>query len=291
MNCEKSDGNCAINVSCQIMGRNGLGKSSKGCQTLMIHLDRNRCNHSGQPIEPNQDWFREATAEQKVADAAAGKNYEFKAAVYGHDAVRVALDKLFYGKCGYCEYRIVRFDADIDHYRPKGRVAEATGHPGYYWLAYNWTNLIPTCTFCNRRRRERAEYPGVQRSPAAGKADSFPLREEDKRAWSPSDELSAEEPLLLNPTIDFPEDHLSFYPDGEAYSKTHRGEETIRILNLNAYRIRKDRQRTIDHVAKLLENDTNKPNVAINDLIADSAEYAGAAREVVRNPTAFGLQP
>ena len=58
--------------------------------------------------------------------------------IYGADVVKAALDELFYGKCGYCEFKLIRTDQNVDHYRPKGRVAEATKHRGYYWLAYEW---------------------------------------------------------------------------------------------------------------------------------------------------------
>ena len=47
----------------------------------------------------------------------------------GQTLVRVALGKLFFDKCGYCEYKLARTDLNIDHYRPKGRVAEAKEPP------------------------------------------------------------------------------------------------------------------------------------------------------------------
>ena len=259
----------------------------------MIHLDRKRYDDSGQLIEPNADWFGKAAAEQQVANAAAGVGYTFNAGIYGDDNVRIALAALFYGKCGYCEHKIVRFTFDVDHYRPKGRVAESANHPGYYWLAYDWTNLIPACVACNRIGRERAEFPDAGRLPSAGKGDSFPLIDEDTRAWSPSDDLTLEEPLLLDPTTDCPEEHLSFDPDGRAYGKTARGEQTIRILNLNARRLYEDRRRTIRKVAGLLNDSKTSTNAStmINCSIADSAQYAGAARAVVNNPIAFRIQP
>ena len=48
----------------------------------------------------------------------------------------------YHHKCAYCE-RIAK--ADIEHYRPKGRVLEDDDHSGYYWLCYEWTKLIPSC--------------------------------------------------------------------------------------------------------------------------------------------------
>ena len=75
-------------------------------------------------------------------------------AVYKHDG------RPFFGKCAYCEDRIVSTQpGDIEHYRPKGCVTNEDGsrvmvdanggkkvpHPGYYWLAYEWTNLLYAC--------------------------------------------------------------------------------------------------------------------------------------------------
>jgi len=77
------------------------------------------------------------------------------------------LEHVFFGHCAYCESPITRCDPDAEHYRPKGmvthqidqqtRVVEAvdeTGsvekHPGYFWLAYDWRNLLPSCHYCNR---------------------------------------------------------------------------------------------------------------------------------------------
>jgi hypothetical protein len=66
----------------------------------------------------------------------------------------------FRGKCAYCEQKIYSDQhGDLDHFRPKGAVAdenyepvmiavdgEVKDHPGYYWLCYNWKNLLPSCT-------------------------------------------------------------------------------------------------------------------------------------------------
>src|SRR4051812_36358022 len=77
------------------------------------------------------------------------KGFEF--AAYKNPAVVKALEAAFLGKCAYCEHR---YDAgapcDVEHYRPKGGV-EIDGdltEPFYYWLAAEWTNLLPSCADC-----------------------------------------------------------------------------------------------------------------------------------------------
>lgn len=52
---------------------------------------------------------------------------------YGKRQMRVRdkLNEYYLGKCAYCERDC---KAEIEHYRPKKRVAEDRAHPGYYWL-------------------------------------------------------------------------------------------------------------------------------------------------------------
>ena len=73
--------------------------------------------------------------------------------------MRSALRELFVNKCAYCESSLVGGDMDVEHYRPKGGVSEVPDHSGYYWLAYDWENLVASCSFCNRLRREPAMWP------------------------------------------------------------------------------------------------------------------------------------
>ncbi|MEF9674035.1 hypothetical protein QNM99_25505 [Pseudomonas sp. PCH446] len=43
---------------------------------------------------------------------------------------------------------------DVEHYRPKGAVSEDASHPGYWWVAMDWDNLLPSCIDCNRKRKQ-----------------------------------------------------------------------------------------------------------------------------------------
>lgn len=139
-------------------------------------------------------------------------------------------------KCAYCESIIpVTHPGDVEHFRPKGRVADKAAkimhklkgeiaHPGYFWLAYEWKNLFPSCIDCNRRR-----YHGDD-GEQAGKADIFPIS--GKRAEKPGDE-AGEQPLLIDPGSDDPNEHLEFLPDGLIKPKTQIGAETIKVFGLN----------------------------------------------------------
>jgi hypothetical protein len=107
----------------------------------------------------------------------------------------------FYGKCAYCETDIVGYQhGDVEHFRPKAGVTDEGDlpideHPGYYWLAYDWRNLLPSCEKCN----QPSEISGRK----VGKHNRFPV--EGRHARQP-DEIEAEEPLLIHPGSGRPED-------------------------------------------------------------------------------------
>lgn len=142
---------------------------------------------------------------------------------YRGDDVKRTLEEAFHHKCAYCEssYGPV-MPLDVEHYRPKAKVTVTTlvdgkekgvlTPPGYYWLASEWTNLLPSCADCNRPRAQ--DLPDNLRA-TAGKANQFPVKSEKRRAAKPGDE--AREPrLLLHPYFDDPAEHLRFVIDDAA---------------------------------------------------------------------------
>ena len=148
---------------------------------------------------------------------------------YDSRAVRSALSRAFRGVCAYCEHPISAIE--IEHYRPKGAVRTADGRmdDGYWWLAATWENLFPACYECNRVRwKETVDGRWV----SSGKGEWFPLKDEAARANAKGEE-AREEPLLLNPYLDEPSQHLEFRANGDVCARTDRGVETIRILDLN----------------------------------------------------------
>src|SRR4051794_32743307 len=74
--------------------------------------------------------------------------------VYRADEIKQALNEAFGFKCAYCEsFYEATAPVDVEHYRPKGEIVTSTGRtlrPGYYWLAAEWGNLLPSCIDCNR---------------------------------------------------------------------------------------------------------------------------------------------
>ncbi len=272
----------------------------------MIYINRYRKDENGIAIRPPASWFKTSEAATKRAIRENG-GHNADRNVYGHNHVRATLEKLFYDKCAYCESDITRMDWNVEHFRPKGRVAERLDHPGYYWLTYVWTNLYPSCTFCNQRRKDKPRWGDPKNAGASGKMDQFPLKYENTRAMSHSDDVNQEDFLLIDPCIDSPEQYLSYDPIGNiialdrALKKKSRGLSTIDVFNLRPRRLRDNRKDIIDmtvdflKLIRELEYKGNNSAAALsknflqNHLLNDNCNHAGVARAVVNDPDAFGL--
>ncbi len=276
----------------------------------MIRIARDRLDEqTGQPIRPDAAWFALAAAseEQALQD---GSDHVGLASVYGADAVRKALEKLFHDKCAYCEGKSMgQADWDVEHFRPKGSVAERDDHPGYYWLAYEWENLYPSCQHCNQKRRDRPRWGDLSAAsgPAKGKLDQFPLATEALRAMSPADDHRQENRLLVDPSTDDPEEHIRFDVHGQALpvQGSLRGEASIDVFHLKRKRLSVPRKEHAQNVAGLkklvdrLEAARGANDAAVAEArrllestyLGDWCPYAGVARWVIRDPAAFGLDP
>jgi 5-methylcytosine-specific restriction endonuclease McrA len=103
------------------------------------------------------------------------------------DGPRAALGGSVADECAYCESRYAGTQPmDVEHFRPKGKVLEDDGTEvrGYYWLASEWANLLPSCIDCNRERRQWLADLGAVRS--VGKGERFPLVKGSRRAPAPA---------------------------------------------------------------------------------------------------------
>ena len=77
--------------------------------------------------------------------------YPFK--MYKEQDVKAALRTLTEGKCAYCESKINAVGArEVEHYRPKGGIEGVADHPGYWWLAHTWDNLLQHASTATKAR-------------------------------------------------------------------------------------------------------------------------------------------
>jgi len=133
--------------------------------------------------------------------------------VYRDAEVKQALNAIFEKKCAYCESRFVNQGVQVEHFRPKGGV-HLTRAPaatiGYWWLASEWTNLLPACSDCNTETDHFLPDGSVRK---LGKGNYFPLM--PGQGCAPSrGYLHTESPLLINPTLDDPHRYLEFTVGG-----------------------------------------------------------------------------
>ncbi|SET08078.1 HNH endonuclease family protein [Hymenobacter actinosclerus] len=157
--------------------------------------------------------------------------------IYNDASVKQQLRLDQHKKCCYCESIFTDTSyGDVEHFRPKAGYQQISKaplqKPGYYWLAYDWTNLLFSCQLCNQ------EYKG----------NYFPLRDPTTRAQSHTDNLAREQPLLLHPVLDNPEAHLTFVKDA-IKPLNERGEASIEAFGLDRPDLVKSR---LDHLRGLL---------------------------------------
>ncbi|MFY9995268.1 MAG: HNH endonuclease [Leclercia sp.] len=221
----------------------------------------------------NKDGMTELDRSRSHYAQLQGKKESFDFAAYKADEVKWRLNALFHYKCAYCEtFFSASAPVDIEHYRPKGSVSEDSTHPGYWWLAMDWDNLLPSCIDCNRKRKQQAVDGSVelrvlfanqlQSITSSGKKDSFPVIRGGSRLLPEDKRYASESPLLLNPYVDIPEAHMRFVsvgdppvslvvPFGDAPSE--RGAASIHIYGLNRLGLVQERTRYLRRLVFLGE--------------------------------------
>jgi len=163
--------------------------------------------------------------------------------------VKQFLHKSQHGKCCYCEAEQWIINSDVEHFRPKGKVDESENHLGYWWLAYEWDNLLIACGTCNR----------------SYKKSKFPLLNEKDRAYNKTDKLDQEKPYLINPLKEDPERFIEYKIPVvdwekeesvmvEAIGKDKRGRRTVNELTgINDIEVKRERGEKIKNCEMDLE--------------------------------------
>ena len=151
---------------------------------------------------------------------------DFDDNIFGHRNVKIALKEDQHNKCAYCECSLVGDFGAVEHYRPKTEYQQSKESPkttpSYYWLAYDWKNLLCSCDVCNSQK-----YKG----------NLFPLRDPATRDIA-NKNISNEIPLIINPAEEDPGEHIFFREHiAAAVSlggiESDKGRYTLNIFGIN----------------------------------------------------------
>ncbi len=181
--------------------------------------------------EHERDYDSDPTAYQSGT-----RKFDFDRDTYAHRTVKAALILMQREKCAFCEAKPLHVaDGDVEHFRPKAAVrqsdAAAMQYPGYYWLAYEWENLLFACERCNRRHKRNA----------------FPLADDSVRTRTHHHAPGAEAPLFVDPASEDPEMHIGFREHVPiAIGGSSRGEQTIKHLGLGRKQLNQDREERLN---------------------------------------------
>jgi len=232
--------------------------------------------------------FREEVDLHTGAFRDGSRTFFFDPDIYGHQSVKGELRRMQHNKCCFCEAYVPHISSgDVEHFRPKAGFRQHEDgpleRPGYYWLAYEWTNLLFCCEICNRRH----------------KRNLVPLADPANRARAYGDPIERESPLFVNPAAEDPAQFISFHEEVPfAVAGSPKGEATIRALGLDREELSDDRlrhliiTRLIIHLA-LSQPDSPEGRQArdlVNQASSDKGEYASMVRaELARNYPQFRL--
>jgi hypothetical protein len=245
------------------------------------------------------------------------------------------LKVVFNHKCAYCESDMEgEQSGHAEHYRPKAgvnylklgaknrmtaKVADETGveikHPGYFWLAYDWKNLVPSCEKCNTSGGKANQFPVAEehvmlRKLTLEEADALNNQLIPSKKWPgffyPKHDLlnRLEQPQLLHPfDNERPEQHVRFtmkgiiapIQDEKTGQVSTRGLHSITVYNLKRdglERKRDEAQRNaltnygmahIEAVRKQLPPNESlaAAKAAVQEVLDGESEYSAAARDLL----------
>ncbi|WP_299152264.1 HNH endonuclease [uncultured Christiangramia sp.] len=226
------------------------------------------------------------------------RNGNYSSARYGHKIVRDELRDIYFDKCAYCESKIKPVSTPhIEHFRPKKKIT-GINNSGYYWLGYEWSNLLLACPSCN----------GI-------KSTKFPVNNENHITDHPIDANGDidytkfdhrngyhryERALIINPEYWKPEKLISLSYNGELIpiKNNKLAITTIEKIDLNRHDLLIERTKVIDNIIQRIEEQLfrrfednlddnafqNQLNIIFKDIIiriGQEAEYTLVGRNMI----------
>lgn len=245
------------------------------------------------PLPPNLPTRWPTIYERRIAALAALATHDERSAYLKQNPswnqLKKWLARFSFNKCWYCEAKSLRAPFDVDHFRPKlGTTVERvelSGHPGYYWLAYEWQNFRLSCQRCNRLEKD-------ENSVLCGKANEFPIASETFRCTKAADAISAESPRLLDPCSETDCALLIHAIDGEVKPAAadgtweyQRARYTIDLLGFNSAPVPEEKRKRWQTLATLIEvaGDTQNPEIAteLSKYLDMEHEYSSFFRSAI----------
>ena len=202
------------------------------------------------------------------------KVFKFDGKIYGHKSVKKELRDSQHNKCCFCEAKVSHIShGDVEHFRPKGgyysKESDLLMTPGYYWLAYDFSNLFFSCQLCNQ----------------IYKKNYFPLVDETRRAKSHHDQWANEESLILHPEFDNPENHITFVAEVVLPKNiSEKGKETIRRTGIDRKELEDNRLEyfvILSQLAKVARSalpEADEARVLFKNLGLPMAQYSAMVR-------------
>lgn len=177
-----------------------------------------------------------------------------------NDEVVKQLQGIYGKKCAFCECELDK--PDIEHFRPQNL-------DQYYWLGYEWTNLLPICSICNGIKGKDFPISGISACDIAKFIDASGKL--DKNLCSVNSQILQDEKcLLIHPELDNPEIFFNFLPNGklQGIDNEGKGGKTIDVYGLNEEKMgseRIERGILIKNRKKILDKMIQQINFAIEN--------------------------
>jgi uncharacterized protein (TIGR02646 family) len=229
--------------------------------------------------------------DQYDAGSQDSQHWSFEPGLYNAKSVKRALQKTQHEKCAFCESKVSHVAyGDVEHFRPKKGYRQRRNdlliQPGYYWLAYEWSNLLFCCQVCNQRF----------------KGNYFPLLDVQKRARSHHDDIQNERPVFIQPALEDPSAFLEFREEYlSAKRGNRRGKLTIEVLGLNREALAERRRERLAALKRLIacrvllakrlakdsdpefNDELKRIDHHLMQLTKDSAEYSAMMRTALKS--------
>lgn len=190
------------------------------------------------------------------------------------DEVLRDLERLFRGKCAFCE---TRTSPNIHLFRPSHEAEPLArskfAHLYYVWLRTDWGNFYSACAPCTTTSRNQFPVRQSSRGPLPTAEELMRFANEDYGLWRSKHE---DKRLLLDPCEDrnyVP--HLSFDLSGGVRPLSIKGAATLEVFRLDREDLVQARADRFGEYVDLLRHELDH-GISANSFGFETLEYGGA---------------